>query len=72
MMTLCDKNMTFSLYLGFDRLKMNTAQNKSKDKQLKNMINLLYRIQKYKLKQSFSRLQIYVSRSNNNILNNYF
>jgi len=41
LVTLCDKNITYSLYLGFDRLKLNTAQNKSKDKQLKNLINLL-------------------------------
>lgn len=72
MVTLCDKNMAYSLFFGFDRVKLKASQNRNKDKLLKNVMTLLVRIERYKLKQSFSRLQLYASRTNSSILNNYF
>jgi hypothetical protein len=48
--------MSLSLYLAFDKIKVASSQQKNDEKILKNVVNLLQRIEKYKLKQSFSKL----------------
>jgi hypothetical protein len=53
---LSEKNMSLSLYLAFDKIKVASSQQKNDEKILKNVVNLLQRIEKYKLKQSFSKL----------------
>lgn len=56
MSQMCEKNMGLSLYLAFDKIKIASSQQKASEKILKNTVNLLQRMEKYKLKQSFSKI----------------
>ena len=51
---LNEKNMCFSMYMAFGKIKLASSQQKTDEKILKNVVNLLQRIEKYKLKQAFS------------------
>lgn len=53
---LSEKNIGLTLYLAFDKIKIASSQQRTDQKILKNAINLLQRIERYKLKQSFSKL----------------
>jgi len=44
MLTLCDKNVAYSLFLGLDRIKQKATQNKNNEKLLKGMMTLLQRM----------------------------
>jgi hypothetical protein len=45
-----------------------SSQQKSNEKIFKNVINLLQRIEKYKMKQSFSKLALESSRTDRNFV----
>ena len=42
------------MYMAFGKIKLASSQRKTDEKILKNVVNLLQRIEKYKLKQAFS------------------
>jgi hypothetical protein len=72
MSQFCEKNMNLSVFLAFERIKIASTGQKSNEKVLKNIINLLQRIEKYKLKQSFSKLVLLSARTDRNFMENYY
>ena len=64
MVQYSEKNANISLFLALEKIKNMAAQKKADEKQLKNAIILLQRMQKYKLKQAFSRITLAYARKN--------
>lgn len=72
MSVFCEKNMNLSMYLAFEKMKVACSQQKGQEKILKNVVNLLQRMEKYKLKQSFSKLILETSRNDKNFIENFY
>ena len=72
LLVLCDKNAAYSLFLGLERIKQKAVQSKASGRFFKGLFTLLQRMEKYKLKQSFSRLLLHTSRCSTSMLSNYF
>ena len=68
---LCEKNTNLSVYLAFDRVKIAASQQKSNEKIIKNIVNLLQRIEKYKLKQAFGKIVLSSARNDRSFIKNY-
>jgi hypothetical protein len=64
--------MCLSMYMAFDKIKVVSSQQKKDEKILKNVVNLLQRIEKYKLKHAFSRLILETSRYDKNFIDNFY
>lgn len=60
---LCERNTNLIVYLAFDRIKIAASQQRTNEGLIKNMVNLLQRMEKYKMKQSFGKLVLHSSRS---------
>lgn len=60
---LCERNTNLTVYLAFDRIKIAASQQRTNERLIKDMVNLLQRMEKYKMKQSFGKLVLYSSRS---------
>lgn len=69
---LSEKNTTLTMYLAFEKMKVVSSQQKSDEKILKNVVNLLQRMEKYKLKQSFSKILLETSRCDKNFIDNFY
>lgn len=72
MAQLVDRNNNLTFYLAFQRLKVAATKNRDNQKIIKNIVNLLQRIEKFKLKQVFSKIQLYTTRVDRNFINNFF
>lgn len=72
MSQLNEKNINLSLYLAFDKIKVTSSQQRGDEKILKNVVNLLQRMEKYKLKQSFGKLVLETSRYDKNFIDNFY
>ena len=66
-----DKNLNLSLFLAFQRIKIASAQHKSNEKTLKSTVNLLQRLEKYKVKQAFGKLLLATARKDKNFIDNF-
>jgi hypothetical protein len=60
------------MYLAFDKIKVASSQQRADEKVLKNVVNLLQRIEKYKLKQSFGKLLLETSRCDKSFIDNFY
>ena len=60
------------MYMAFDKIKLASSQQKNDEKILKNVVNLLQRIEKYKLKQAFSKLVLESSRYDKSFIGSFF
>ena len=72
MSQLNEKNINLSIYLAFERIKVASSRQKADEKALKNVVNLLQRIEKYKLKQSFGKLVLETSRFDKSFIDNFY
>ena len=68
---LCEKNTNLSVYLAFDRIRIAASQQRSNEKVIKNIVNLLQRIEKYKLKQAFGKILLFNVRNGRSFIDNY-
>lgn len=60
---LSERNTNLTVYLAFDRIKIAASQQRTNEKLIKNMVNLLQRMEKYKIKQYFGKLVLNSSRN---------
>lgn len=72
MSQLSEKNINLSMYLAFDKIKIVSSQQRADGKILKNVVNLLQRMEKYKLKQSFGKLLLETSRCDKSLIGNFY
>jgi hypothetical protein len=67
-----EKNINLTMFLAFDKIKIVSSQRKAEEKVLKNVVNLLQRMEKYKLKQSFGKLLLETSRYDKSFIGNFY
>jgi hypothetical protein len=70
MVAFSEKNLNLSVYLSFEKMKGAADRNRKEERFLKNVFNLLQRMEKYKLKQCFNKLVLHSSRTTRNIIDN--
>lgn len=70
MAAFSEKNLNLSVYLSFEKMKGAADRNRKEERFLKNVFNLLQRMEKYKLKQCFNKLVLNSSRTTRNIIDN--